>query len=224
VKIEFLKRDDIHYLDQVLLDEKGLVRVLPATRLRELDPEHVRLWLHWNAIYQLPSVELVEWLRARIGGRSAIEIGSGNGAIGRALGIPRTDNRCQEWPEVMDHLALTQQPVVKYGEDVETLPAAGAIKKYRPQVVVACWVTHIYNKREHERGGNMYGVDEDWLVNRVETYIHVGATTSHSQKRILSRPHDEVRADWLFGRAKPEDRVIWTWEVERGRVSPTSST
>lgn len=215
MKVDLLKPDDVSYLNEILLDEKGLVRVLPADRLHALDQDHLRIWLHHHAVYQFPTTELVEWLRTQIAGRDAIEIGSGNGAIGRALGIPRTDNRCQEWPDVRAYYALTRQPAVRYGEDVQTLNAVEAVRRHKPKVVVACWVTHIYNKREHERGGNMYGVDEDWLVNRVETYVHVGATSSHSQKRILSRPHEEIRADWLVSRAKPEDRVIWVWEAER---------
>jgi len=218
VKIENLRPQDVGYLDKVLLDEKGLVRVLPAEDLRRLDPEHLRLWLHWNAVYQLPTVELVEWLRERIGVRGAIEIGSGNGAIGRALGIPRTDNRCQEWPDVRAYYALTGQPTIRYPDDVEKIPALDAIAKYKPKVVVACWVTHLYREDEHKRGGNMYGVDEDKVIETVETYIHVGSTTSHSKKRILKRPHEEVRPlqpTWLFGRGAPEDRVIWVWETKR---------
>ena len=227
MKADLLKPGDVSYLDKILLDDARLVRALPAVTLRSLDPDHVRLWLHWNAVYQLPSVELVEWLRTRIAGRSAIEIGSGNGAVGRALGIPRTDNRCQEWPDVQIYYALTGQPIVSYGKDVVRLDAIKAIAAYKPKVVVAAWATHLYRAEEHERGGNQYGIDEDAILDSavgVEAYIHVGATSSHSKKRILSRPHEEVRADWLFSRAKPEDRVIWVWEVERGRVlSPGSA-
>lgn len=204
---------DTSVVDKLLLDEKGLVRVLPESDLRKLPVELVRLWCHQRAVYLVPSGELIAWLAYRIGGRKAIEIGSGNGAVGRALGIPTTDNRSQERPDIKTLYALTGQPPIKYPDDIEALSALDAIKKYKPQVVIACWVTHLYREDEHERGGNMYGVDEDAVLDSgIETYIHVGATSSHSQKRILSRPHEEHRPSFLFGRGKPEDRVIWVWE------------
>lgn len=204
---------DTSVVDKLLLDEKGLVRVRSSDELGQLDLQAVRIWCHQRAVYLIPSLELIAWLKDRIGGRRAIEIGSGNGAVGRALGIPTTDNRSQEWPDVKTFYALTGQPTIKYPDDIETIPALDAIKKHKPQVVVACWVTHLYREDEHERGGNMYGVDEDAVLDSgIETYIHIGATSSHSQKRILSRPHEEHRPAILFGRGKPEDRVIWVWE------------
>lgn len=207
---------DVRWLDQALLDERGLVRVLPSADLRKIPSDAMKLWCHKNAVYLLPSQELIAWLKEKIGGRKAIEIGGGNGVVGRALGIPITDNRCQEWPDVRAYYAAGGQPTVKYRRDVEALGALEAVAKYKPQVVVACWVTHLYHAEEHERGGNMYGVDEEALLDSgIETFIHVGATTSHSQKRIVARPHEEFRPDFLFGRGKPEDRVIWVWETKR---------
>lgn len=204
---------DVRWVDAALLDPQGRVRVLPSADLRKIPQNAARLWCHQRAVYLLPSVELITWLKEKIGGRMAIEIGAGNGAVSRALGIPITDNRCQDWPDVKAHYAASGQPTVQYPSDVETLPALEAVAKYKPQVVIACWVTHLYHPEEHERGGNMYGVDEDALLaSGIETYIHIGATTSHSRKRILSRKYEEFRPDFLFGRGDPEDRVIWVWE------------
>ncbi len=206
-----LTEKDVAYLDATLLDEHGLVRVLPAAALREIKVDHLRFWLHARAIYTLPSVELIDWLKTKIGGRSAIEIGSGNGAVARALGIQGTDNFCQTWPDVKLYYETGRQPTVAYGKDVVRLDALKAISAYKPKVVVACWVTHLFRDDESERGGNMYGVDEDAVIDSVECYIHVGATSSHSKKRVLARKHEELRPDWLFGRGAPQDRVIWWW-------------
>lgn len=216
MKIEILRADDPDYLDKTLLDESGQVRILPSSVIRVLDQDHLRLWLHKRGVYQLPTTELIDWLGDRIAGRKAIEIGSGNGAIGRALGITRTDNFCQTWPDVKLQYAMTGQPTVGYGRDVIRLAAAEALAIYRPQVVVACWVTHLYREEENWRAGNTYGVDEEALLDSgIETYVHVGATTSHDKKRILERAHEEFRFDWLCGRGKPQDRVIWVWETKR---------
>jgi hypothetical protein len=215
---EILDDVDISGADKLLLDERGLVRVLPADELRKIPDDVMKFWCHHRAVYLVPSVELIAWLKERIGGRKAIEIGGGNGVVGRALGVPITDNRCQEWPDVRAYYAMTKQPTVKYRRDVESLGALGAVAKHKPQVVVACWVTHLYRADEHERAGNMYGVDEDALLDSgIETYIHVGSTTSHDKKRILSRPHEEFRPGFLFGRGKAEDRVIWVWEAKAKR-------
>jgi hypothetical protein len=206
-----LTERDVAYLDQVLLDERGLVRVLPAAELAKLEPKHLRSWLHFHAVYVLPSAELVAWLRDKIAGRRAIEIGAGNGAIGRALGIPRTDNKSQLWPDVAAYYRAARQPTIRYPDDVEQLDAHAAIAKYRPEVVIACYVTHRYREDEPDRAGNMYGPDEDLVIDSTRCYVHVGTTTAHANKRILARPHSELRADWLFSRGVPEERVIWVW-------------
>lgn len=212
-------RLDTECVDAALVDSLGRVRPVPAETLQKIDRETMRLWCHQRAVYLAPSIELIGWLRARIARRTAIEIGAGNGSVGRALGIPTTDNKCQSWPEVREYYRMCGQPTVQYPDDIEELTALDAVAKYRPQVVVACWVTHIYREEEPERGGNMYGIDEDALLESgIETYIHVGATSSHLNKRILSRPHEEVRPSWLFGRGAPEDRVIWVWDMKKGAV------
>lgn len=212
--VDIVPPADVSYLDKLLIDEKGLVRVLPAADLAAVPVDHMRLWCHKRAVYGLPTAELVAWLKNLIGDRSAIEIGSGNGALGRALGIPRTDNRMQEWPEIIAHYGASGQITINYPDDIEKLAALDAITKHRPDVVVASWVTQLYRPDEHERGGNMFGVDEDALLDTGVTYVHIGATGSHQNKRILSRPHEEFRFDWLAGRGAPADRVIWVW---RGR-------
>ena len=209
-KVDILPPADVGYLDRLLLDG-SLVRVLPAASLSAVPLEHMRLWCHQQAAYGLPTTELVDWLRARIAGRRAIEIGAGNDSLGRALGIPCTDSRMQERPEIAAHYRLMGQAVIAYPADVEKLDALEAVAEYKPEVVIGSWITHRYRADEHERGGNAYGVDEDALLDAGMTYIHIGATTSHDKKRILSRPHEKFRFDWLAGRGESRDRVIWVW-------------
>ncbi len=118
-------------------------------------------WGRLRGYYCLPTTELVDWLRQRIAGRPAIEIGAGHGALGRALGIPATDSFQQKLdPETIAILRESKQPVVLYGSNVELLPAPQAIRKYRPTVVVAAWVTHRWHPKRHHIGGNALGVDE----------------------------------------------------------------
>lgn len=214
IEAEVFENRDVTHLDRLLLDEQGLVRVLPASKLRELDTMDVRIWCHKRAVYGLPSEELVSFLRDRIAGRTAIEIGAGHGALGRALKIPVTDNRMQERPDIRLHYLLTGQPTIAYPRDVVGIDALEAVKKYRPQVVIASWVTQLYDPRDHARGGNAWGVDEGALLKSgIEQYYFVGATSTHAVKPILQLPHEELSPDWLFGRGAPSDRRIWVWTV-----------
>jgi len=83
------------------------------------------------------------------------------------------------------------------------------INKYKPKVVISNWVTQIYGPDSEQ--GNMYGVNENWILNRVKTYIHIGNRVVH-KKRILSEPHEEYQFPWLISRAsQPEHNVIFVW-------------
>lgn len=128
-------------LDMQLRDPDGRIRVLPAADLRDTPQKVLRYWCHIHGVYGLPTVELVEYIRHIIGDRAAIEIGSGNGALGRALCIPRTDSRIQDNPEVAGFYRLTGQPRVEYGADIERYEALEAVEAYKPQVVVGSWIT-----------------------------------------------------------------------------------
>lgn len=165
-----------------------------------------------NALYTLPTEELVDWLRAEIGGRSAIEIGAGNGALAAALGIPATDSWLQSDPAVAAHYAALNQPTIKYGQNVERLDAATAVTKYNPKVVVGCWVTHKYLASRPEAGGNEFGIDEEALIDACETYILVGNAKVHAGKTIWNRHHRLIEPYWLYSRTMNETKdfiAVW---------------
>lgn len=206
---------DTSDLDRLLLDNEGQLKVVPSEVYASIKPwERLRLWTHLHAVYGLPTTELVEYIQGIIGGRTAIEIGSGNGALGRALEIPRTDNLCQTWPDVSLFYAMTGQPVIKYGKDVEKLEALEAVKKYCPQVIVASWVTQ-YSDGRNGRPGSMYGVNEAAMLDLpgVETYILFGSIRNHNHKDICRRPHRVIQEPWMWSRAHPDlaDTALFIW-------------
>jgi hypothetical protein len=90
-----------------------------------------------------------------------------------------------------------------------------AIKKYRPKVVVAAWVTQLYQDGDTPKkiGSSIHGVDEAWVLDNVETYIFVGNEHVHKDKRILSRPYREIRnPHYVVSRAFDQTQnVIWIW-------------
>jgi hypothetical protein len=179
----------------------GRPRVMPAAFYRGTSIADRAVFGARHGLYGLPTVELIDWLKEKINGRTAIEIGAGHGVLADALGIPATDNRQQEEPAVAAYYAAIRQPVVQYGKSVEKLDAAAAVAKYRPQVVIASWVTHKYLAERHEAGGNENGVTEEAIIAACGTYIFIGNSKVHAQKSIWGLPHSKIEPDWLFSRA-----------------------
>jgi hypothetical protein len=203
---------NIRDLAPAALEAPGRPRIMPASFYRDTSTVERALFGQRHGIYGLPTAELVDWLRAVIDGRRAIEIGAGHGALAAALGIPATDNKMQVDPLIAQVYAASGQPTVIYGQNIETLDAAAAIAHHRPQVVIACWVTHKYDETRHEAGGNMFGVDEDALLDQCDTYIFIGNTHVHRNKAIWKREHIKIEPDWLYSRAvngSPEFIAVW---------------
>ena len=198
---------DIKELETLLIRD-GKINCLPYSKLSNFSQEQITNFCHKHAIYQLPTQELIDFINKHIGGLPAIEIGSGNGCIGRALGIKMTDNKMQNLPEIKLHYAMFQQPTITYGEDVEEIDGIEAVKKYHPKVVVACWVTQKY--REGEPDGNYLGVDEELLFEYgVEKYILVGNEKTHASKRILDIfPVRKFKHNTIISRSMDKDKNI----------------
>jgi hypothetical protein len=200
------------FTDEVKDDITKAPQVMPASFYRAMSVDERALLGARNGWYAFPTVELIDWLRAAIGGRSAIEIGAGHGAIAAALGIPATDNKMQEDSVIAALYQHMGQLPVSYGPQVERLDALQAVAHYRPQVVVAAWVTHLWRDDFPELGGNMFGVYEEAVIDACETYIFIGNRKVHEKKPIWSRPHTLIEPDWLASRAtngSPDFIAIW---------------
>lgn len=199
-------------LAHLLLDAKGQLLVRDARELAQTTAEERLLFGVRHGIYGLPTTELLKFLRARLAGRSAIEIGAGHGMLAQALSIPATDNRQQEDPTIGAYYQSIGQPTIHYGNHVEKLDAERAVAKYRPQVVIACWVTHRFDEAAPQRGGSVTGVDEAAILRNCEEYIFIGNEQVHRCKPILSLPHEKITPPWLYSRAlngSPDFIAIW---------------
>ena len=194
-----------------IIDQTGRLKILPASFYRKTTQPERSLAATRHALYSLPTCECVEWLSHRIKGRTAIEIGSGNGVLAETLNIPATDNRMQEMDRYKSLYSIMAQPVIRYGNNVETMAALDAARKYRPDVIIASWVTHLYSAHEHWRGGNEIGVDEKELLKYCAKYIFIGNLTVHKNKPIFP-PDEFLEFDWLYSRAfnsSPNFIGIW---------------
>lgn len=200
----------------LLLDENGYLKILPAAFYEELDPVELRVFCHVFARYGLPTIELVEFLKQRIGDQSAIEIGAGCGDLGRALGIPMTDNFCQDWPDVKAIYTAAHQPIIQYGQDVIRMDALDAVRKYKPDIVIGQWVTNWIdpNLPPPPGGGSMYGIKEDELLEECKTYIVIGNRNVHGHKPILQKRHFEIQDGDRYIKSRANDQsqnVIYIW-------------
>lgn len=185
-----------------VLDSRGNLRVMPAEYYAKTSVT-ARYLLGANyGYYGLPTTELVLWLRELIGTRSAIEVGAGAGTLSAALGIVGTDNCMQQNPILREHYETRlKQAVVPYGRNVLRMDAAEAVRELKPQVVLACWLTHKFDPARPEAEGNMFGVVEEDLIANCETYVMIGNAHVHRNKSIWRLPHTRVEPPWLYSRA-----------------------
>lgn len=203
---------DTRDITREVFDENGDLIIHPASFYASKTPNERALVCVLNGLYGLPTLELVDWLREFIGNRSALEIGAGNGALARALGIAAVDNRMQERPEIIERYNRQGQGLVRYGSNIETLEAIKGIKKYKPQVVLGVFITHKYNPREHWRGGNMYGPDVREILKNCEQYVHIGNENTHASHVLWKYPHVLHFRPWLYTRCTSYGRdFIGVW-------------
>ena len=194
--------DDTRDLSAELNDAYGRPRVRDAAFYRDSTTQNERsAYCVRSGSYCLPTTELVGFLRYVIGGRKAIEIGAGNGALAASLDIQATDSFQQIDPDVVAYYALLRSQTVRYGRNVDRVDALAAIAKYRPRVVVSAWVTHLYDPANSENGGNDQGIDEAKVIESCETYLMVGNRHVHRNKPIWALPHKVIEPDWLYSRA-----------------------
>ena len=199
-------------ISSLLLDSHGRLRVVSARDLEGTTAQERLVFGVRHGLYSFPTEELCDFLRARIQGKTAIEIGVGHGVLAGALSIPATDNRQQEEAAVKAHYRQIGQPTVRYGEHVEKLDAVAAVQRYRPNIVIACWVTHLFDADRPHAGGNIFGVDEATLIASCDEYIFIGNERVHANKPIWTIPHEKLTPSWLYSRAVNGRRdFIATW-------------
>jgi hypothetical protein len=208
--------DGLRDLAPDVIDEHGLPRIMPAAYYAATTAAERGALAVRHGLYCLPTVELVTWLTDFIDGRKTIEIGAGNGRLAEALDIPATDAYLQDRPDVRKYYEAYNQPLIVFGPNVERLEAIDAIRKHRPQIVIAAWVTHRYDPHHHTAGGNMFGPDTDTILRQVGHYVLIGNDRVHARHPLWQRPHEIHHPPWLYSRAindSPNFIAVWKGEV-----------
>ncbi len=85
------------------------------------------------------------------------------------------------------------------------------MRKYKPDVVVGCWVTQLYQPGDEgppkKIGSSVYGIDEFDLLDHCQTYLFAGNRLVHGDKRILKREHEEHEL--------PAQNVVYVWNTPK---------
>jgi hypothetical protein len=210
MNVSVLPDVDITPLDELMFRSDGLLNIVPSKRLKEFPHSTLQMWCVKRAVYQYPTEELIDFLRQQIAGRRAIEVCAGNGAIGRALGIPMTDSYMQLIPAIRAYYKALKQAVIAPPPDVQKFTANEAVKHFKPEVVIGAWVTELY--QEGKSDGSEFGVDEMEILKSVKTYIHVGNDKSHGYKQSMRESHQHNRFDWLVSRGQDQAKnhlALW---------------
>ncbi|MGL5923740.1 hypothetical protein [Chroococcidiopsis sp.] len=134
-------------IDQQLLRE-GRILLHPYKFYAQFDNLELRMWMQFRGRYQLPTIELIDWLREKIGDRFAIEVAAGNADLGYHLGIHQTDSWIQMHPLMQGYMYARDAKATAPKLDVEKLETVEAIKKYKPQIAIASWLTQKKKRKE----------------------------------------------------------------------------
>jgi hypothetical protein len=205
---EFLQK-----YDRLILDDQGIIKLQSADFYKTLDYTELRVWCICRAIYQLPTVELIEWLKDNFNLDKAIEIGAGNSYLYHHLNVKGTDNYSEQIPQVKLTHQILKQPSTDPPPEVEKIDAIAAIKKYRPETVITSWMTLKCVDPEDVDAGHKYAPDEQEILDTGVTYIHIGNEEIHGDREIMNKPHQTYYFDWLVSRGKyPEKNCIYVWK------------
>lgn len=207
---------EIALLDEILLDDDDRIKLLPAEVYQTMDHEVLQAWCATQARYGIPTLELITWLKERIGDRKAIEIGAGNGDLGYHLGITQTDSCIQQSDAMQLAYGMGCQVTTNPKPDVLRLDAEQAVQKLKPDVVIASWVTRKFMRDKDVNGEAQafaHGPEEQKVLRGCAEYIHIGNLAVHGQKTLLSLPHETYYFPWLVSRGFDQTQnVIYVWK------------
>lgn len=223
-----------------IVGKDGKIYPIPYSLIENDTLDTLNFVMQALGLYTFPTLELCEWLSSQIDDNpelephTAIEICGGTGWIGRQLGIPSTDVKNMENPVVQDVMLEQASMPTIYADDVETLEASDAVKKYQPEIVIGSYVTskQLVDKIDRKRamtvgfklpyGGVIeqnlmdlarkevkVGVDVKGICRKVYKVILVCNMRTHRNESYISLPHQSFSFPWLVTRGdKSQARIL----------------
>ena len=236
-----------HDRTQVLVNElmgmDGRIYPIPYSHIKNDTLDTLNVIMQALGLYTFPTIELCEWLSSQIDDNpelephSAVEICAGTGWIGRHLGIPITDVKNMENPIVQGLMFNSLSIPTIYSEDVETLEASDAVKKYNPDIVIGSYVTskQLVNKIDRKKamtvsmrmpyGGVInqnlmdiakkeiqVGVDVQGICRKVYKVILICNMRTHRNESYIKLPHQTYSFPWLITRGDITQARILVFE------------
>jgi hypothetical protein len=112
-------------------------------------------------------------------------------------------------------IVVAESKVVR---NVEEISANDAVLKYKPDVVVASWVTQYVGPDEPvSTSGCAAGVDEIEMLKHIKRYILFGNVRVHQDKKIFKLPNvkvTEIQSPDFVSRAEFQDlNRLWVVDV-----------
>lgn len=224
-----------------IVGKDGKIYPIPYSLIENDTLDTLNYVMQTLGLYTFPTLELCEWLSSQIDDNpefephSAIEICGGTGWIGRQLGIPSTDVKNMENPIVQDVMLEQASMPTIYADDVETLEASDAVKKYQPEIVIGSYVTskQLVDKIDKKRAmtigfymPSFHGVIEQNLMDEARKEVNVGVDVksicrkvykvilvcnmrTHRNESYISLPHQTLSFPWLVTRGdKSQARIL----------------
>ena len=226
-----------------LLGSDGCIYPIPYFFIKNDTLDTLNLVMQSLGLYTFPTIELCEWLNSQIDDNpelephSAIEICGGTGWIGRQLGIPSTDIKNMENPIVQEVMLKEFSVPTIYANDVKTLEASEAVKRYSPDIVIGSYVTskQLVDKIDKRKaitieqrmfnGGTIkhnlmdmvrddirVGVDIKWIIRKVYKTILICNMRTHKNESYISLPHKSYSFPWLVTRGDVSQARILVFE------------
>lgn len=194
---------DLTGIESLCMPE-GFLIPAPDKEIEKFDRNTQLYFMYKYGIYTLPTLEIVNFLGLLVNNpEECLEIGSGTGAIGRALGIRTTDSRLQERPDIIEKYGEMGQPVIVYPSHVEKIDANEAVRKYKPKTVFGSYITHRWNGTS----GNPDGPDLMQIIKTPDTkLVLIGNDRVHHMNPIMKVTHSTfetppyliTRSDQMF--------------------------
>lgn len=189
------------------------IQVLSAQTYLQYGELSLRYWANQFGIFSIPTLELAEWLQRHCRERSIHEVGCGNAAMAKHLGIYCSDGRSNGVAQAIAKAVGSSSAVTPRW--VQTKTANQAAQLYKPQIVLAQWVTPGGgNPKDPEDLRNGYGPDYSDILKHCKELIFIGNDSVHgdSLDRSLPQADETFRYPWLLSRARDQSQnfiKIW---------------
>lgn len=243
IEPELVNYDRAKEIIESLIGPGGRIYPIPYSYIKNDTLDTLNLVMQAMGLYTFPTLELCEWLESQIDDspeyepHSAIEICAGTGWIGRQLGIPMSDIKNMENQTVQKIMLGSFSVPTVYGDDVETLEASEAVRKYQPDIVIGSYVTskQLVDKIDRKKsktigvklpyGGVLkqnlmdlarkeiqVGVDVKGICRKVYKVILICNMRTHKNESYMSLPHQSYSFPWLVTRGDISQARILIFE------------